>query len=285
MQKLLSAPLVKKLHERTKAEVARLVDGGIDPHLAVVLVGEDPSSVKYVSIKNQVAKDLGIIVSLYHLEEDSTFQQMVESIQFLNADEDVHGIILQLPLPEHITVEQVDELLTLINPEKDVDGLRGDWKKLTYPGTTLDDLLKHQPWSLPPMVSSILSLLDFYHIDLTGKKVVSVGRGRLVGKPLELFLDKLGVDVRAVDEETEHILDITSSADVLIAATGEPDLITYQWVKEGAVVIDCNQDVHVDSVSQVASALAPAVGGVGPLTVAWLLHNTAQAAAQKVSND
>lgn len=285
MQSLLSAGLVKELHERTKLAVASLVDRGIDPHLAVVIVGEEPASVKYVGIKERVAKELGIIVSLYHLEEDSTYEQIAETLTFLSEDAEVHGIILQLPLPEHFSNEQVDSLLQTIAPEKDVDGLRGDWKQLSYKGFSLDALSTYQKWALPPMVSSVLSLLDYYNIDVTDKKVVLVGRGRLVGQPLEEYLSKQGVDVRAVDEETEGILEVAKQADILIVAAGQPDLVTYQWVKEGAVVVDCNQDVHVDSVSQIASALAPAVGGVGPLTVTWLLHNTVQAAAQEGKNE
>jgi methylenetetrahydrofolate dehydrogenase (NADP+)/methenyltetrahydrofolate cyclohydrolase len=281
MQSLLSTTLVKELHEHTKLAVAKLVDAGIDPHLAVVLVGEEPASVKYVSIKDRVAKELGVIVSLYHLEDDTSVDKIAETLTFLSADPEVHGIILQLPLPGHISQEQVDTLLQTIAPEKDVDGLRGDWKKLTYSGTSIQALLTPQSWALPPMVSSVLSLLDNYNISVTDKKVVLVGRGRLVGQPLEEYLSKLGVDVKAVDEETVGILDIAKEADILIVAAGQPDLVTYQWVKDGAVVVDCNQDVHVDSVSQIASALAPAVGGVGPLTVAWLLHNTVQAAAQE----
>ena len=284
MQTLLSQPVVTILKERTKATVTRLLAKDIEPHLAVILVGEDPSSLKYITIKSRVAKEVGIIVSLYHLEEESSPEQIAETLTFLSKDPEVHGIIVQLPLPEHIPADKIDWLLNQIDPLKDVDGLRGDWKQQEYAGHGLVDLARPQPYSLPPMVASVLSLLDHYQIELANKKVVLVGKGRLVGQPLEDFFKKQKITVQSVDEETEDILHITVSADVLVAGTGQPDLVTYQWVKEGAVVIDCDRDVHSDSVSQIAAALAPSTGGVGPLTVAWLLHNTAEAAAQGESH-
>jgi len=285
MQTLLSQPVVADLHARIKQRASELIDRGVEPHLAVVLVGEDPSSVKYVGIKSRVAKELGIIVSLYHLEESSSFEEIEKTLTYLSNDPEVHGVIVQLPLPEHITPAQVDKLLKVITPEKDVDGLRGDWKKLHYSGYTLKALLEPQRLALPPMVGSVLSLLDYYNIDLAHKHVVVVGKGRLVGQPLEEYLSKVGVEVQAVTEETPNILTITQSADILIVGVGEPDLVTYQWIKEGAVVVDCNADVHLDSVSQVASAIAPPVGGVGPLTVSWLLYNTVQAASYGGSHE
>jgi methylenetetrahydrofolate dehydrogenase (NADP+)/methenyltetrahydrofolate cyclohydrolase len=175
-------------------------------------------------------------------------------------------------------------LIQTISPEKDVDGLRGDWQKLSHTQTSLAALSAPSPYAMPPMVNSVVSLLDHYQISLTDKKIVLVGEGRLAGGPLLTYFKKLDLDVVAVNEESEQILAISKEADILISATGVDNLITYQWVKEGAVVIDCAADIHEDSVVQVASALAPAKGGVGPLTVAWLLHNTVQASIQSRRN-
>jgi methylenetetrahydrofolate dehydrogenase (NADP+)/methenyltetrahydrofolate cyclohydrolase len=278
MQTLFSQALFSSISATTIRQATELIDHGLDPQLAAVLVGDNPESLRYIAIKTERAKEAGIILSVYHLDESSSMHDVEESIRYLAKDTDIHGIILQLPLPAAFSAEQTDCLLDLIPSHKDVDGLRGDWLDNTYADATLGSLLLPQSHYLPPMVAAVTSLLDHYGIDIRHKKIVLVGAGRLVGTPLFQFYDKLGLDVQTVDEETPQIFDITSQADILISGTGQKELITYQWVKEGAVVIDCATDIHVDSVAQVASALAPPKGGVGPLTIAWLLHNTVQAA-------
>src|ERR1044072_7040856 len=145
MQTLLSQPVVTILKERTQATVTRLLAEDIEPHLAVILVGADPSSLKYITIKSRVAKEVGIIVSLYHLEEESSPEQIAETLTFLSKDPEVHGIIVQLPLPEHIPADKIDWLLNQIDPLKDVDGLRGDWKQQEYAGHGFVDLARPQP--------------------------------------------------------------------------------------------------------------------------------------------
>jgi methylenetetrahydrofolate dehydrogenase (NADP+)/methenyltetrahydrofolate cyclohydrolase len=212
------------------------------------------------------------------LPAESTAQDIEETVRFLANDPDMHGIIIQLPLPKAHTDVNADDLIALIPPTKDVDGLRKDWQNLTYTSARFPDLIKPQEPSLPPIVGSVFSLLDWYGIDISGKKLVTVGNGRLVGQPVAAFARLLGEDVQTVDDETENIFDITRQADVIVTGTGQPDLVTYQWLKQGAVVVNCANDVHEDSVSEVAEALSPATGGIGPLTVAWLLHNVAQAA-------
>ena len=278
MQTLFSQSLVTTILSAASAHSATLIDDGIDPQLAAVLVGNNPESVKYIRIKAERAKETGVILSVYHLDEKASFEEVEKSIRFLANDTDIHGIILQLPLPFTFSAEQTDALLALIPTTKDVDGLRGDWQKNTYRNSSYASLIEPQRYYLPPMVASVMSLLDHYNLPIIGKKIVIIGAGRLVGKPLRQFLDKIGVDVTSVDEDTPKILEITTQADILISGTGQKDLITYQWVKEGAVVIDCASDVHSDSVIQIASALAPPKGGVGPLTIAWLLYNTVLAA-------
>ncbi len=280
MRELSSTPFIDKLHLALKNRAAALIDAGISPHIAVILVGEDPESIRYVATKEERAKEDGIIVSLYHVPENTPFEELVNTLQFLAADSEVHGILVQLPLPKRFSTDQLDALLAIIPAEKDVDGLKGDWEFLSYAPTALSRLAAYQRGPLPPMVLAVMSLLDHYHVDLTGQKIVIVGKGRLVGQPLESYFRKLSLDVIAVDEETPDILSITKEADVLITGTGETDLITYQWVKEGATVIDCARDVHTDSVSQIAGALSPAKGGIGPLTVAWLLNNALNSAEE-----
>ena len=285
MKHLLSKELVASINLETRKLVAEAVDAGVDPQLGVIMVGAHPASVRYVGIKSRQAKENGIILSLYQMDDDVSFEQIEEAVRFLDADTDVHGLIIQLPLPERFTAQQTDHLIGLISPAKDVDGLRGDWKTLAYTKYGLESLLAPAPLALPPMVESVTSLLDYYEIDLAGKRIVLVGEGRLVGSPLRSYLEALGMDVVTVDEETEKIFDVTRTADILIAGTGQDELITYEWIKEGAVVIDCAADIHTDSVEQVASAVAPSRGGVGPLTVAWLLHNSAQAALREVTHE
>lgn len=274
MYTLESKPIISRINADTNS----LAKSGEEPHLAVVLIGEDPQSLRYVELKTKRAKELGILLSTYHLPLGTQYADIEQSVVFLAEDPEVHGIILQLPLPEFITPEQTDNLMKLIPLAKDVDGLRGDWAPAGRPPQTIAELLEHAGPSLPPMVCGVLSLLDEYHVGLEHKNIILVGAGRLVGRPLERYFKQLGLQPVVVTEETDHILDITRQADILITGTGQPDLITYQWVKEGAVVVNCSGDVHEDSVSQVASALSPSNGGIGPLTVAWLLHNVARRA-------
>lgn len=279
MQKLLSKPVVEEINRQTLLESSKQIDLGVDPHLAVVLVGTNPDSLKYVELKQKKAKELGIIVSVYALEEDCSFEELSQTLKFLAEDDEIHGIIVQLPLPETFSEKEVDMILELIPTHKDVDGLRGDWKKLTYGFENIKDLLKPRAIFLPPMVLAVLSLMDEYQIDPRGLETVIIGEGRLVGTPLKDFFIKIGCSVTSVNEDTEKIFEYTKKADILISGTGQKDLVTYQWLKDDAIVFDCAADIHHDSVEQIAKALAPSVGGVGPLTVAWLLNNTVGASA------
>ena len=276
MQTLLSTSIVSRINAETKL----LAGSGPEPHLAVVLIGEDPQSLRYVELKTKRAKELGILLSTYHLPSVTPFAEIELSVSFLAKDPEVQGIIIQLPLPETITAEQTACLLELIPVTKDVDGLRDDWIVNDASPKTVVDLMAYTGNPLPPMVCGVISLFDEYGIDTENKKIVIVGDGRLVGKPLARYFMQIGLDVTVVSIETDHILEITRQADILISGTGQSDLITYQWVKEGVVIINCASDVHEDSVFQVASAATPAVGGIGPLTVAWLLHNVARRARE-----
>lgn len=282
MKLLESAPIVKKFLLEFRKESADLIDRGVTPHLAVVLIGDDPDSLRYIDIKTKRAKECGITVSLYHMEDTTPEQDIFNVLDFLSADDEVHGIIVQLPVPGFNEPKKMEELLSHIAVQKDVDGLRGEWKKQHYSGTSLVALRAGFEYALPPMVAAVCILLDHYKISLADKNIVIVGKGVLVGQPLEFFLkDSQKLQVTTVDEKTDKILEITTAADILITGTGNKDLITYQWVKPGAVVLDCAADVHRDSVDQIVQAVAPATGGLGPLTVTWLLFNTLRAAVNQ----
>ena len=281
MKLLESAPIVATLFQEMRITSAELIDRGINPHLGVVLVGNHPDSLKYIDIKTKKAKECGILVSVYHIEEDAPRQEILDALDYLSSDDEVHGIILQLPLPGEISQSELEAIFSHIASEKDVDGLRGDWRSQHYDGTGAVAMRAGFDHALPPMVAAVCLLLDHYKISLVDQRIVVVGKGMLVGQPLEAFLkNDQKLDVTLVDEETDNILSIAQSADILIGGTGSSNLITYQWVKEGATVLDCAQDIHRDSVDQVAGAIAPAVGGLGPLTVSWLLFNTLRAASK-----
>lgn len=279
MKLLESKQIIGDIYHRLKHESAHIIDGGTTPHLAVVLVGEDPDSLRYIDIKTKRGKEVGVTVSVYHLEEDATKEEIKETVSFLGGDDDVHAIIVQLPLPGNWTEQEQQELFNLIPPAKDVDGLRGDWESQSYQGMTRAELEQPHAYFLPPMVASVCLLLEKYKLTPADKKTIIVGRGKLVGQPLEAFFKKLNYEVLAVDEETDDILSKTIEADILISGTGSENLITYQWVKPDAIVLDCANDVHRDSVDQVAGYVAPSTGGLGPITVAWLLRNTVTAAS------
>ncbi|MCC2632108.1 MAG: methylenetetrahydrofolate dehydrogenase (NADP+)/methenyltetrahydrofolate cyclohydrolase, partial [Patescibacteria group bacterium] len=221
---------------------------------------------------------LGIILSLYHIEAGAPAEEIEKTVAFLSEDPEIHGVLLQLPLPDVYDKKETDRLIALISDEKDVDALNGSWKKADWRAKTVTDFREISSFFLPPMVCSVFSLLDYYDIESDEGPLVTVGKGRLVGQPILEYAKKLGIDASSVDEETPDILSVTKIAKVLVTGTGEPDLVTYQWVSEGATVIDCSGDVHFDSVSQVAANLSPAKGGVGPLTTVWLLHNVVRAA-------
>lgn len=284
MKELISAPISANLFEEIRHQAGLLRDEtNQHAHLAVILVGNHPDSLRYIETKTKRGKEAGIEVSLYHLEEGVSQEEITHTLDFLSSDQEVHGIIVQLPLPGKRSHEELAEIFTHIAAAKDVDGLRGEWQQQNYTGLSEEEMDAAGPLFLPPMVAAICLMLSHYQIDPKGKKTVIVGNGVLVGRPLNSYFSKLGYDVQVVTRSTDHILDIAKQADILVGGAGSKDLITYQWVKEGAVVLDCAQDVHRQSVDQLASAVAPAIGGLGPLTVSWLLHNTLRAARQQLT--
>lgn len=239
---------------------------GIIPKLAIVQVKQDPVIDTYVRLKKQYGADLGIEVESHHPLQ----QEVPAVIQALNSDESVHGIIVQLPLSDP---DQTDEIVNLVAPEKDVDALGRD--AIFEPAT--------------PM--AIMWLLAGYNVDLRGKKVLLIGRGKLVGAPLEKMLKDSEVDVAVADRSTENLAEETLNADVIVTATGSPAILYPDMIKEGAVVVDAGVasedgktvgDVAPELYDRDDLTITPAKGGVGPLTVCALFDNVLRAARNTI---
>jgi methylenetetrahydrofolate dehydrogenase (NADP+) / methenyltetrahydrofolate cyclohydrolase len=282
--------VAKKKKEEIAAVVAKMIDDDIRaPHLAAVIVGEDPASMTYVRSKEKAAAGVGITSSVYRYPETISEKELLEVIDFLNADEEVDGFIVQLPLPAHISSAKV---IQRINPAKDVDGF--------HPLNT-GRLVQNLPSYLPATPYGILQLLEYYKIETEGKHCVIVGRSQIVGTPMSLLLsrkDKPGnCTVTLCHSQTKDLTSITSQADILIAAIGKPEFITAGMVRQGAVVIDVGihrieddskenyhlvGDVKFDEVAGKASFITPVPGGVGPMTIVGLLQNTLKAAKKEI---
>lgn len=247
------------------------------PGLATVLVGDDPASHTYVRGKRKDAAEVGIRSIHHELDASVSQDDLHDLIDFLNADEDVDGILVQLPLPGELDGELAVER---IDPHKDVDGL--------HP-FNLGKLLLGRPGLRPCTPSGVIRILEHYDIDLQGKRAVVVGRSFLVGRPLAMMLSARGADatVTLAHSRTENLESLTRTAEILIAAVGVPEMITGEHVSPGAVVVDVGinrvdgrlvGDVAFDEVVEVAGAITPVPGGVGPMTRAMLLVNTLKAA-------
>lgn len=246
------------------------------PGLDVILVGDNPASISYVSHKQRDCQQVGIHSRLHHLTTESTQAMLVERIQTSNADNNVHGILLQLPLPKHIAAA---ELLELINPNKDVDG---------FHPYNLGRLVQRRPLLRPCTPYGIMTLLNYHNIDLEGKHVVIIGASNIVGRPmaLEILLAKSTVTV--CHRFTRNLAEHVKQADVLISAIGKPNIVDSQWIQRGAVVVDVgfsrlsngkiSGDIEFTSAAERASWITPVPGGVGPMTRATLLENTLLAA-------
>ena len=267
--------------EETRERVAALSDRGKAVALATVLVGEDPASHSYVRSKRKRAAEVGIRSEHHELPGDLTQDQVVEVLMGLNNDPDIDGILLQLPLPEGLD----GEAATMnIDPAKDVDGL--------HP-TNLGMIVLDKPTLVPCTPSGCMRILDHYDIAVRGANVVVVGRSFLVGRPLALLMAARGADatVTIAHSLTKDLAVVTRSADIVVGAVGVPEMLTTEHIRPGAVVIDVGinrvesgglvGDVAFDEVSEVASAITPVPGGVGPMTVAMLMRNTVIAAEQR----
>lgn len=271
--------LAKEKRAQLAKEVEQLKREGIEPALAVILVGDHPASQSYVKAKQKACEEIGIRSLLLTFPNDISESFLLEQIARLNADRSVHGILVQLPLPSQINELHVIEAIT---PEKDVDG---------FHPLNIGRMMTGQQTFLPCTPYGILYMVQSLQVDIAGKHVVVVGRSNIVGKPVgQLFLREHAT-VTYCHSRTSDLAAMTRQADILIVAVGKPKLITSQYVKEGAIVIDVGVnrletgklcgDVDFDDVKEVASYITPVPKGVGPMTITMLLHNTVQAAREQ----
>lgn len=275
----------KVLSDRIKEEVRQRVEvlkaSQIAPGLAVVLVGEDPASQVYVRNKASACEKAGLHSRVIQLAANTTEQQLLDQVQQLNQDEAVDGILVQLPLPAHMDSAKV---IKTISAEKDVDG---------FHISNVGLLMTGQPLFRPCTPYGIMKMLESENVVLRGAEAVIVGASNIVGKPMAMLLLAAGATVTLCNSKTRDLGAQTRRADVLVVATGKPEMITGDMVKPGAVVIDVGinrqasgklvGDVQFDSASQVASAITPVPGGVGPMTIAMLLVNTLEAAERRAA--
>ena len=250
----------------------------LDPKLVVVQVGEDPASSSYIKQKFASCEKVGMRSEHKHLPAETTFDELIAVIEELNADVDVSGFIVQLPLPEQLR-DRVPEIIRAIDPKKDVDGFGA----YNLGKMFLSRDFEHLPPATP---AGIIEILDYYKIDIAGKNAVVLGRSNIVGKPLAVMLLNRNATVTVCHSKTDDVAAKTREADILVAAVGKPLFVTADMVKEGAVIIDVGihrvedklvGDVDFDAVKDKASAITPVPGGVGPMTVASLIRNVVRA--------
>jgi len=271
----------KLVAHEVRAKAAALVDrvkaAGVEPGLAVVLVGDDPASHAYVRMKERDCDEVGIRAVDYRRDATLTQEELNAIIDGCNADSSIHGILVQLPLPEGLDEEAA---LARISPEKDVDGLHPENLGRLVRG--IDGARACTPWG-------VMAMLDHYNIDPSGKRAVVIGRSSIVGKPMALMLLERNATVTMCHSRTVDLPAVCREADILVAAVGRAEMVTADYVKAGAVVIDVGinsteegmvGDVDFASVEPRASAISPVPGGVGPMTRATLVMNTARAAAR-----
>ncbi|BCV21776.1 bifunctional methylenetetrahydrofolate dehydrogenase/methenyltetrahydrofolate cyclohydrolase FolD [Moorella sp. Hama-1] len=268
--------IAAEVRAEVKEEVARLKAEGINPGLAVVLVGEDPASQVYVRNKHRACEEVGIYSEVHRLPAATSQADLLKLIDQLNKDAKIHGILVQLPLPDHIDEKTVIDAIAL---EKDVDG---------FSPANVGNLVIGDKCFYPCTPHGCMVLLDKAGIDPKGKKAVVVGRSNIVGKPVAMMLLARHATVTICHSRTRDLAAECRQADILIAAVGKPEMITGDMIKEGAVVIDVGinriaekklvGDVHFEGASQKASWITPVPGGVGPMTIAMLLKNTVEAA-------
>ncbi|HHJ7754046.1 TPA: bifunctional methylenetetrahydrofolate dehydrogenase/methenyltetrahydrofolate cyclohydrolase [Streptococcus pyogenes] len=269
--------LAQKMQQELAAKVNNLKQKkGIVPGLAVILVGDDPASQVYVRNKERAALTVGFKSATVRLSEFICQEELIAVIERYNADNTIHGILVQLPLPNHINDKKI---ILAIDPKKDVDGF--------HPMNT-GHLWSGRPLMVPCTPSGIMELLREYNVNLEGKHAVIIGRSNIVGKPMaQLLLDK-NATVTLTHSRTRQLEEVCRCADVLIVAIGQGHFITKQYIKDGAIVIDVGMnrddngkligDVAFDEVAEVAAKITPVPGGVGPMTIAMLLEQTYQSA-------
>jgi len=283
----------KKVSSDIKIEIAEEVkkikeEQGRVPHLAAVLVGNDGASETYVSHKVKACEQVGFKSTLIRMENTVSEKALLDKVEQLNADDDIDGFIVQLPLPDHISEDKVIEA---VDPRKDVDG---------FHPVNLGKMTIGLPSFVPATPSGIMELINRYGIDTSGKNCVVIGRSNIVGRPVSILLSKKGVDatVTLVHSRTRNIEETVRRADIIIAAIGIPGFVKSDMVSEGAVIIDVGTtrvksdktksgwklkgDVDFDNVAPKCSYITPVPGGVGPMTIVSLLQNTLKACKERV---
>ena len=267
--------LAKKIRNDLKIEVEKIKQEGINPKFAVILVGEDKASKIYVKNKTKACIELGIEFEEILLEENIQMQELLKIIENLNNREDIHGILLQSPIPSHL---DINEAFRTIKPEKDVDG---------FNPVNVGKLSLNQDCFVSCTPFGIIKMLENYNIEIEGKRAVVVGRSNIVGKPVSMCLLNKNATVTVCHSKTKDLKEITKTADILVVALGKPKFITQDMVKENAVVIDVGinrtedgivGDVDFENVKEKTSYITPVPGGVGPMTIAMLMNNVIKAA-------
>ena len=257
------------LGQNLKEKVKKLKDEGITPHFCVINIGDDPASKIYVRTKKRRAEKMGIIQDIYQMPADTKQEEALALIDKLNADPAINGLMVQLPAPKQI---DADALLERIDPNKDVDGLTP---------ANIGHLWMGNHFVEPATAEGIIALLKHYEIPLEGKNVVIIGRSNIVGKPLAALMLEQNATVTIAHSRTKNLGEITKKADVLVSATGQAFLVKADMVKDGAVVVDVGMnhvngklvgDVDFDKVKEKTSYITPVPGGVGPLTVQFLME-------------
>ncbi len=279
MSKIIDGKAVSSaVKERVADEIKILNSKGISVCLAVILVGNDPASQIYVANKKKACEALGIVSKEYVLPESTTQDELLNLINRLNNDSAVNGILCQLPLPRGLDEKTVIEA---IDPAKDVDA---------FHPVNVGKIMIGDYDFLPCTPAGIIEMLEYYNIDITGKECVVIGRSNIVGKPMAMLLLHKNGTVTICHSKTRNLTDITSKADILIAAVGKANFVTADMVKNGAVVIDvgmnrcCGKlcgDVDFENVAKKAAYITPVPGGVGPMTIATLMQNTLTAAKKQ----
>lgn len=280
----------KEIANQIKAEITKEViqlreERGRAPHLAAILVGNDPASETYVANKERACKEVGMLSSIYKLPPDITETELLQTIDFINKDDEIDGLIVQLPIPQHISVNKVIER---ISHKKDVDG---------FHPVNIGRMVLGEPCYLPATPFGISLLLQRSNIDTQGKNCVIVGRSTIVGTPMSILLSRnnplANATVTLCHSKTKNLAEICKTADILIAAIGQSEMITTDYVKKGASVIDVGMhrvadatkksgfrligDVKFDEVAPLCEYITPVPGGVGPMTIIGLIMNTLEA--------
>jgi methylenetetrahydrofolate dehydrogenase (NADP+)/methenyltetrahydrofolate cyclohydrolase len=271
--KLVSAEVRKSIKEEVEAFKT---ETGVTPGLAVILVGNDPASAVYVRNKHKGCLEVGMNSFEITMPEDTTEETLLKKIDELNCDSNVHGILVQLPLPKHISE---DKVINRISPDKDVDAFHPE---------NVGKIMTGKYSFLPCTPAGIMKLLHFYNVDISGKECVVIGRSNIVGKPMALLLLAENGTVTVCHSRTKDLSEVTRRADILVVAIGRANFVTADMVKEGAVIIDVGinrmpdgklaGDVDFASVEPISSKITPVPGGVGPMTITMLLKNTLTAA-------